>query len=82
MKLNVSLNDELVEKIDNYADKNYMTRSGFIAFATNQYLNQVEIMNVMKEMNVALKKISEINEIDEESKKTLEMFEKLVKTSA
>ena len=40
MKVQVSLDEKLVERIDSYAAENYMSRSGFISFATSQYLNQ------------------------------------------
>lgn len=36
----------MVERIDNYADANYMSRSGLISFATSQYLNQAKIKDI------------------------------------
>lgn len=33
MKVQISLNENLVEKIDNYAELNFMSRSGMISFA-------------------------------------------------
>lgn len=42
MKVQVSLDEKLVERIDNYAFANYMSRSGLISFATTQYLNQAK----------------------------------------
>ena len=40
MKVNVTLDDELMQRVDNYADRNYMSRSGLISIAVTQYLNQ------------------------------------------
>ena len=33
MKVQISIDDELVKRVDNYADKNYLTRSGLISLA-------------------------------------------------
>ena len=45
MKVQVSLDERLVERIDSYADANYTSRSGFISFVTSLYLNQVDVIN-------------------------------------
>ena len=48
-KVTISVNCELLEKIDAYADDNGMTRSGFIGLAAKQYLQSVEMLpNVAK----------------------------------
>ena len=43
-KLNVTIREDLLERMDNYADENGMTRSGLIAISVTQYLNAVEAM--------------------------------------
>ena len=43
MKVNVSIDEELMARIDRYADENYMSRSGLITLACTQYLNQFEV---------------------------------------
>lgn len=43
-KLSVTLREDLIERMDDYADENAMTRSGLIAVAVTQYLNAVEAM--------------------------------------
>lgn len=51
-KLNVTIREDLVERMDEYADENGMTRSGLIAVAVTQYLNAVEAMpSVTKLLN-------------------------------
>ena len=42
MKLQISLNDDLLARVDKYADDNYLSRSGLISQALVQYLNQNE----------------------------------------
>lgn len=43
-KINITLDVNLLERIDNYASENAMTRSGLLAMAAAQYLNAVEAM--------------------------------------
>jgi metal-responsive CopG/Arc/MetJ family transcriptional regulator len=72
MKIQISIDDRLLERVDKYADENYMSRSGFASLAMSQYLNQNDMLNLLKELTVAVRKISETGTIDEETKKTLE----------
>lgn len=78
MKVNVSINDELMEKIDNYSKENYITRSHFFTMVSNQFLAQLELTSALKEVSKAVKKISENNIVDDESQKQLDLFEKIV----
>lgn len=79
MKVQISLDDKLMERIDNYADSNYMSRSGFFTFASNQFLNQVEVMALVKDMSLAMRKIADTGELDHETIEQLEDFERISK---
>lgn len=79
MKINVSMDDGLLQRVDDYADQMYMSRSGLISFACVQYLNQVELMRSIKELSVTMRKIADSGEIDDESKRMLEDFERISK---
>jgi metal-responsive CopG/Arc/MetJ family transcriptional regulator len=79
MKVQISLDDKLLERIDNYADSNYMSRSGMISFATNQYLNQAEVVGMVKDMALTMRKIADTSTIDHEVMEQLEDFERLCK---
>lgn len=79
MKVQITLDDKLVERLDNYADANYMSRSGLISFATTQYLNQVDIMLMIKDMTFAMRKIADNGIVDHETMEQLEDFERLCK---
>ena len=73
-KLNITMDDRLLEKMDNYADKNYMTRSGLIALCCNQFLNQQEVYGLIQDMSSTLKKISDKGVIDDSLQKDLDKF--------
>lgn len=77
MKINISMNDELVTRLDKYADDNYTTRSGLITTALTQYLNGKEMVLAIKQMGLAMKRISESGEIDNQTQRELEDFERL-----
>lgn len=74
MKINISLDDELVERCDRYAKENYLSRSGLISMALTQYLNQYEILLAIKDLNLAMRKIADDKQIDEDTMLKLEDF--------
>ena len=77
MKVQISLDDELVSRIDTYADHNYMSRSGLISLACTQFLNQNEVIMSLTNISLAIKKIADTGSIDTETLKQLDDFERL-----
>lgn len=78
MKLQISLNDDLLQRADRFAEDNYLSRSGLISQALVQYLNQNEYILAVKDLSVAVRKIADIGQIDDETMKQLEEFERVV----
>lgn len=72
MKINITLDDKLLSRLDTYADENYMSRSGLISLACTQYLNSADIVRVVKEMGVAINKIADMGGLDEDTQKQIE----------
>ena len=79
MKINISLDDELVKRIETYADNNYMSRSGFISLACTQYLAQADVVTAIKTLTLAMQKIADTGTVDKETMQQLEDFERLSK---
>lgn len=79
MKVGITLDDELLKRIDSYADENYMSRSGLLSLAATQYLNAAEVTNAIKEMAVCMRKIADNGKVDQETMEQLEDFERLSK---
>ena len=77
MKIQISINDDLLERADNYADANYMSRSGLITQSLNQYLNQAEVIIAVKNMALAMRKIADTGQFDEETMKQFEHSERI-----
>lgn len=79
MKLQISLDDELVARIDGYADGNYMSRSGLISLACVDYLNKNEMISAITRMSIACQKIACSGFVDDETQKQLDDFERLAR---
>lgn len=82
MKLNITLNDDLVARLDAYASENYMSRSGLISIAAVQYLNQVEMITAVKGVAQSIRKIADSGEFDEETLRKFEEFELMARMIA
>lgn len=78
-KITISLDDELVKRADNYADENYMSRSGLISIALTQYLNSADVTRAVKDLAFAMRKIADNGVVDEDTQRQLEDFERLSK---
>lgn len=77
MKVTITLDDNLMERLDSFADENYMSRSGFISLACTQFLNISDVNRCIKDMAFAMRKIADKGEIDEETRIQLEDFERI-----
>ena len=78
-KINISLDDNLLERMDMYAEDNYMSRSGLVSISVAQYLNANEVMTLVKDMSLAMRKIADSGTIDSETEQKLEDFERISK---
>ena len=79
MKITISLDDDLVKRADNYADENYMSRSGLISLSLTQYLNSADVTKAVKDLAFAMRKIADNGVVDEDTQRQLEDFERLSK---
>ena len=79
MKVNITLDEELIRRIEDYAEENYLNRSSLISLATTQFLNSSDVVKAVKDMAFAMRKIADNGTVDEESMKQLEDFERLSK---
>ena len=78
-KMQLSVDDSLLVKIDKYCEKMYMSRSGFVSYACAQVINSQELIIAITDVTLALKKISESNEITQDDADKLADFERIVK---
>lgn len=76
-KVQISIDDGLLSRLDEYADRNYTTRSGAVSLACNQLIMADDMRRSIRTMALAMKRIADSNEIDEQSKEELKAFEML-----
>lgn len=79
MKVGITLDDELLKRIDEVADQNYMSRSGLLSVAATQYLNALDLQSAIKDMSIAMRKIADTGKVDHDVLEQLEDFERLAK---
>lgn len=71
MRIQVSMDDDLVAKIDAYCKEYYMSRSGFFSFVANQHLIKDEISKTLSVLRSAMIKVSEGKDLSEDEVKNL-----------
>ena len=76
-KIQITIDEELLNEVDNYCDKNYMNRSWLISHSLVQILNQQRVIDSLSNISIAVRKAAESGSIDENTKKELEQFEAL-----
>lgn len=64
----ISIDDELAEKIDAYSKSNFMSRSAFLSFVSIQFLNADSVVKLMDSLDVSVRKIADSGALDEKSK--------------
>lgn len=78
-KVQISIDDDLLLKVDRLADTMYMSRSGFISQACAQVLNANLVMMAITDVSLALKKIADSGQLTDDDRQQLDDFERVVK---
>lgn len=76
-KIQISVDDELLKRMDTYADDNYMSRSGLITLAATQFLNANEVTKAIVSLNATMQAIKEAGNLDHETMEQLEDWQRL-----
>ena len=79
MKVQVSMDNALVNRVDQYADDNYMSRSALVTLALTQFLNAQEVTSAVKDMAICIRKIADTGEVDSETQQKLSDLERRCK---
>lgn len=64
MRLNISMDEELVRKVDEVATKMHVSRSAYIAFAVSQKMQADEMIGNMPEILKVLQAMQEMKSAD------------------
>lgn len=79
IKVGITLDEELMQRVDDYAEENYLNRSSLISIATTQFLNTADVTKAIRDMALAMRKIADTGMVDADTKRQLEDFERLSK---
>lgn len=60
MKFNVSMNDELFQKLEEEAKKNYLSRSGLVSLAVQNYLQNNQAMKAIGQFPEIMAKLEQM----------------------
>lgn len=82
VKVNITLDEELLQRIDSYADENYTTRSGLLTIAASQFMLQAEASRAIVDMSLAMRKIAETGTVSDDQLKQLEDFDRFARMLA
>lgn len=82
VKVNITLDEELLQRIESFADENYLTRSGLITLAVSQYLIQGEASRAIVDLRLAMRKIADTGIVTDEQLKQMEDFERFARMLA
>lgn len=77
VKVQITLENELLNMVDDYCDKNYMNRSWLISQSLMQVLNQQKLIDSFANLSIAIKNAVSSGELDEETRKEMQNFETL-----
>ena len=72
MKIMISVDDELLKKVDDYADQNYMSRSAVFQQGANQILRTDEMSRAIVNLSIAMQRVADTGEMDEKTRKEVE----------
>lgn len=79
MKVQLSIDDGLMAKVDEVSSAMHISRSGYFSMAVSQQLQSWEMVNAIKMMSFAIKKVADTGVLDDETRHQLEDFERLVR---
>lgn len=79
-KVQISIDDDLLHDVDDYCNKNYMTRSWVFSQGVLQLVNQQKVIDAMMNLSIAVRKaVEKGNSIDDDTLRQIETFETLSK---
>lgn len=57
-KIMISIDDSLLERVDNMADEMYTSRSGLLSLAVTEYLNAKQSIGILTDISLQISKIA------------------------
>jgi metal-responsive CopG/Arc/MetJ family transcriptional regulator len=77
-KVQISIDDDLLVKVDDYCKKNCITRSGFISMMCSQWLQKEELTKTLNILQGAMLKVTEGKDLPPEQQQEIDDYMRLV----
>lgn len=74
-RINVTINEDFLVIVDQFAKENFMTRSALIMLALSEYIRVRKTSEELSRLNEILKKMSELKEVSDEDMDFLKFLE-------
>lgn len=79
VKVNITIDEELLARIERMADDFYTSRSGLITIGMSEFVLKADVSRVLLDINLALRKLADSGVVDETLQKKLADFEVFAK---
>lgn len=79
VKVQITLEEDLLNQVDDYCDKNYMNRSWLISQSLVEVLNKQKMIDAIANISVSIRQVTESGNIDDDTRREFEKFEALCK---
>lgn len=78
VRIQISVDEELLSKVDQYADDNYTSRSGVFVQGAAAVVNQAAVLSAIRNISLAMKKIADTGDVEPSVLEQLKDFERMV----
>jgi metal-responsive CopG/Arc/MetJ family transcriptional regulator len=78
VKVQISVDRDVLDRIDDYCNQHYMSRSGFLAFSASQVISSEETVKLLKQMNGLLSRVAETGKMDDQTRADLDKLSRVV----
>lgn len=78
-KITISINDDLLKRLDDYLQKNYISRSAFFSNYANNFLKSNDVLDSVSDVAVLLRKIDDKGLLDDSDHEQLDNLESMLK---
>lgn len=79
VKLNITIDEELMRRVDEYCEENFLNRSALFSISVSEHLNAYAASKAIQDMALTMRKIADSGKADPELLKDLEQFEAIAK---
>ena len=78
-KINVTIDEELLDEVDKYSKNYHMSRSGFLSLSVGKYIEAIKFQTILPEYVDLLKDLSSGSDLDDDTMEKIDDMERTVR---